>query len=56
MRVRWYLLNRQSNLFGASGLGQDEAVTKVNGKSSTKIGESKGRLTIAAVRRADQVE
>src|SRR5713101_3902009 len=56
MAVHGNLLHRQRHAFHPTGLSESETIAKVNGKASPQIGQSESRLTIAAVRRADQIE
>src|SRR6185295_13489133 len=56
MRVGWNLLNRQRYLFRAASLRQNKSVTLMNRNPTPQIRQRKGRLSIAAVSRSDQLE
>ncbi len=56
MAVRRDLLHRQRDLLGAAGLGEDEAVALVDRDPAAQVGQREGRLPVAAVGRADQLE
>src|SRR3954471_4148861 len=56
MGMRGDLADGQRDLFRPAGFGQDETVAEVQRDTPAEVRQSEGRLSVASVRRADELK
>src|SRR5205085_9096128 len=54
--VRRELVDGERDLLGAAGLGQGESIALVQRQTAAEVRQREGRLTVAAIGRADKLE